>query len=59
MAWLAQSVAQRSFLKHTRRPTSAAVLAPVAYATFGALSSEAVWQALCGTTKREDRNMQG
>jgi hypothetical protein len=59
VAWLAQSAAQWVYLKRTRQPRSAAVLAPLAYATFGALSLEAAWHALRGTAKWKDRDVRG
>ncbi|MFD1147932.1 glycosyltransferase [Saccharothrix hoggarensis] len=59
LTWLAQSVAQWAFLRRTRQPRSAAVLAPLAYATFGAMSLEAAWQALRGTTKWKGRDVRG
>ncbi|WP_367131899.1 glycosyltransferase family 2 protein [Saccharothrix sp. HUAS TT1] len=59
LAWLGQSVAQWAFLRRTGQPRSAAVLAPLAYATFGAMSVEAAWQALRGTTKWKGRDVRG
>ncbi|NUT47789.1 MAG: glycosyltransferase [Saccharothrix sp.] len=59
LAWLGQSAAQWIFLRRSRQPQSAAVLAPVAYVTFGALSLEAAWQALRGTTKWKGRDVRG
>ncbi|MEU4742523.1 glycosyltransferase [Actinosynnema sp. NPDC023658] len=59
LAWLGQSAAQWTFLRRSRQPRSAAVLAPAAYVVFGALSLDAAWQALRGTTKWKDRDVQG
>ncbi|MEU4447858.1 glycosyltransferase [Actinosynnema sp. NPDC050801] len=59
LAWLAQSAAEWIYLKRTGQPRAAAVLAPLAYVTFGAMTLEAAWRALRGTTKWKDRDVQG
>ncbi|MFI9006820.1 glycosyltransferase [Actinosynnema sp. NPDC053489] len=59
LTWLAQSAAAWAFLRRARQPRSAAVLAPLSYAAFGALSLEAAWHALRGTAKWKDRDVRG
>ena len=59
LAWLGQSLAEWIFLRRTGQPRSVAVLAPAAYVTFGAMSLEAAWQALRGTTKWKGRDVRG
>ncbi|GAA1311718.1 glycosyltransferase [Saccharothrix xinjiangensis] len=59
VAWLAQSLALYAFLRRTGQPRVAAVLGPVAPVVFGALSLEAAWHALRGTTRWKGRGMRG
>ncbi|MFE2756520.1 glycosyltransferase [Actinosynnema sp. NPDC059335] len=59
LAWLAQSAAEYAFLERARQPRAAAVLAPAAYVTFGALSLESAWRALRGTTTWKGRDVRG
>ena len=59
LAWLAQSAAEWIYLRRTGQPRSAAVLAPLSYVTFGAMSLQAAWQALHGTTKWKGRDVRG
>mgnify|MGYP006190429813 CR=1 FL=1 len=47
------------YRKRQRQPQQAAVLAPLSYVTFGAMTLEAAWQALHGTTKWKDRDVRG
>ncbi|QQQ77398.1 glycosyltransferase [Saccharothrix sp. 6-C] len=59
LAWLGQSLAEWIFLRRSRQPQPAAVLAPLAYVTFGVLSLDAAWRALRGTTKWKGRDVRG
>ncbi|WP_063747182.1 glycosyltransferase [Saccharothrix sp. NRRL B-16314] len=59
LALLGQTVAGWIFLRRSRQPQSAAVLAPLSYAVFGAMSLDAAWQALRGTAKWKGRDVRG
>lgn len=59
LVWLGQSLAEWIFLRRSRQPQSAAVLAPLAYVTFGAMTLDAAWRALRGTTKWKGRDVRG
>jgi hypothetical protein len=59
LAWLGQSLAEWIFLRRSGQPQSAAVLAPLAYVTFGAMTLDAAWRALRGTTKWKGRDVRG